>query len=67
MTTKCSKLESKLSDYAEIPKAPKSRRNSERDENLLANLDFDSEKEAQLKILTKKITEIEEQLKVKTS
>jgi hypothetical protein len=56
MTTKCSKLESKLSDYAEIPKAPKSRRNSERDENLLANLDFDSEKEAQLKILTKKIT-----------
>jgi hypothetical protein len=61
MAAKCAKLELRMHDFAEIPKS-KSRRNSEKDDNLLANLVFDNENELQVAQLNKKISELERTL-----
>lgn len=64
MAARCTKLEQRAQDFAEIPKS-KSRRSSEREDNLLANLIFDSDNDAQVVQLNKRISDLEHALEAK--
>lgn len=55
ISARCAKLELKAHDFAEIPKS-KSRKDSEKEDNLLVNLIFDNEGDTQIMQLNKRIS-----------
>jgi hypothetical protein len=63
MTARCAKLEARGSE-TDLSKL-RSRSSSEKEENLLANLDFIPEKDSQILALNKRIAELEEAMQTK--
>lgn len=52
----------KVAEYEEVPKKLRGL-SSDKEDNLLANLDFENEKEGQIQQLNKKMVELEDEIK----